>query len=105
MKRFWIILLVLMLISPLLYVEGWAQTKTPDDEIPMMDVLVARPMGVAAGIVGTAFFIVTLPFTVPTKSTGRSAKMFITDPFHFSFCRKVPDESLNFKEIGKEQRH
>src|SRR4030043_731780 len=98
MKKELAILLTLMLVSAAFSVEGRAQTRTPDDEIPMMDLLIARPIGVASGIVGTALFIVTLPFTIPTKSVDKSAKMFIVDPFNFSFSRRFPDESLNFKE-------
>ncbi|HSB05932.1 MAG TPA: hypothetical protein VLK23_12130 [Thermodesulfobacteriota bacterium] len=97
MKKELVILLTLILLSAALSVEGWAQTKTPDEELPMMDLLVARPLGVAAGIAGTALFIVTLPFTIPTKSIDRSAKMFIVDPFNFSFSRRFPDESLDFR--------
>ncbi len=97
MRRVSFVLLVVGVITFSLNIEGSAQIKSPDDEIPMMDILIARPMGVAAGIVGTALFVVTLPFTVPTSSVDRSAKMFITDPFHFSFCRKFPDESFEFK--------
>ena len=98
MKKKLAVLLTLMLVSAALSVEGWAQTKTTDEELPMLDLLVARPLGAAAGIVGTALFIVTLPFTVPTKSTDKSAKMFIVDPFNFSFSRRFPDESLDFEQ-------
>jgi len=97
MKKRLAILLTFVLVSATLPCEGWAQTKTPEEEIPMMDLLIARPFGVAAGIAGTALFIVTLPFTIPTKSVDKSAKMFIVDPFNFSFSRRFPDESLDFK--------
>jgi len=98
MKKQLAILLTLLLVSAAFSVEGWAQTETPDEEIPMMDLLIARPIGVAAGIAGTALFIVTLPFTIPTNSVDKSARMFIVDPFNFSFSRRFPDESLDFKE-------
>ena len=98
MKKKLAILLSVTVVLSALSVEGWAQAKTTDEELPMMDLLLARPLGAAAGIVGTALFIVTLPFTIPTKSTDKSAKMFIVDPFNFSFSRRFPDESLDFKE-------
>jgi hypothetical protein len=93
---FWI-LLTLLLVSPSLCVEGWAQTKTPNDELPLADLLIARPLGAAAAIVGTGLFIVSLPLTIPTKSVDKAAKMLITDPFHFSFYRQFPDESLDLR--------
>ncbi|OGP86800.1 MAG: hypothetical protein A2156_12915 [Deltaproteobacteria bacterium RBG_16_48_10] len=97
MKKLLVILLTLALVGVTLCVEGQAQTRTPDDELTMIDLLLARPLGVAAGIVGTGFFIISLPFTIPAKSVDKAAKMFISDPFHFSFSRPFPDESLDFK--------
>ena len=97
MKKLSAILLIFLLVSGALCVEGSAQTGTPDDELPLADLFVARPLGVAAGIVGTGLFIVSLPFTISTKSVDKAAKKLITDPFHFSFSRQFPDESLDFR--------
>ena len=98
MKHWVVLLLVLILVSAALSMEGWAQsnvpTRNPDDEIPLMDLLIARPIGIIAGIAGTGVFIATLPFTLPTRSVPKASKMLITDPFHFSFSRQFPDESL-----------
>ncbi|NWF92025.1 MAG: hypothetical protein HXY46_03850 [Syntrophaceae bacterium] len=60
----------------------------------MIDLLVARPVGVAAGIIGTAIFIVSLPFTIPTGSVREAGRMFVVEPFKFSFVREFPDESI-----------
>jgi hypothetical protein len=99
MKKGVVLLLVLTLVSAVFPMEGWAEstrtTRTTDDEIPLLDLLIARPMGVLAGIAGTGVFIVTLPFTIPTKSTQKASKMLITDPMHFSFSRQFPDESFS----------
>jgi len=82
-----------------LYTAGWTEEKWKKgdpiaDEWNMMDLLIARPMGIAAGIVGTAVFIVSLPFTIPTGSLEDAAKMFVVEPFKFSFVRKFPDENM-----------
>jgi hypothetical protein len=63
------------------------------DEWAFADLAIARPLSVAAGIVGAGVFIVTLPFTLPTKSTDAAAKMFIVRPFKFAFVREFPDEN------------
>ncbi len=97
MKKILIIGVVTALGCALLLGQAWAVDGSPNDELPMMDVLLARPMAVGAGIVGTAIFIVTLPFTAPTGSAGRASKMFITDPFRFSFSREFPDHRLDFE--------
>ncbi len=91
-------MLMLILVSAAFCLEGWAQpgTSTTDAELNLLDLLIARPAGIAAGIIGTGVFIVTLPFTIPAKGVDKASKMLITDPFHFSFSRHFPDESERF---------
>ncbi|OGP68963.1 MAG: hypothetical protein A2170_09900 [Deltaproteobacteria bacterium RBG_13_53_10] len=60
----------------------------------MIDLLVARPIGIAAGMIGTAVFILSLPFTIPTSSHDEAAEMFVVRPFSFSFSRDFPDENM-----------
>jgi hypothetical protein len=82
------------------YSGAWAlDERSKDDPViaewNMMDILFARPIGVAAGIIGTGIFIVSLPFTVPTGSVNNAAQMLIVEPFKFSFTRKFNDENEN----------
>ncbi len=98
MRKLLAIGLILVVGSVSLAAEGWAQVQgKPDDDLPLADLFIARPLGFAAGILGTGLFIVSLPFTIPAKSVDKAAKMLVTDPFHFSFSRPFPDESLDFK--------
>lgn len=104
MKKFLVILVALALINVIFCSEGWTQSSTSvrsnsttDDELNLFDHLIARPFGFAAGITGTAVFIVTLPFTFPTKSTGKAADMLINAPFRFTFSRPTPDPDLRFE--------
>jgi hypothetical protein len=102
MKKFTKIFLLLLTVSLVigsLYSTGWAGDKLRRDD-PMtqgwslVDLLVARPLGIAAAIGGSAVFVVTLPFTLPSGSVGDAANMFIVQPFQFSFLREVPDEDI-----------
>jgi len=97
MKKILTVSLVFVVLTLAFSLEGWAQMRNTADDLPLADLFMARPLGVAAGIVGTGLFIVSLPFTIPTKSTDKAAKMLISDPFRFSFSRPFPDESLDFK--------
>jgi len=76
------------------YSWGWAQSDSTKDECNILDLFFVRPFGIVAGIVGTSFFIVTLPFTIPTNSVEKAANMFIVEPFKFSFVREFPDENI-----------
>jgi len=101
-KKIFLLLLTTSLVMGSLYSTGWAgDTKDKwvrEDPVGQgwstVDLLIARPLGVAAGIVGTAIFIVSLPFTIPTGGVADAADMFITKPFQFSFTREFPDGDI-----------
>jgi hypothetical protein len=102
MKKFskiFLLLLTVSLVIGSLYSPGWAADKLRrDDPVTqgwsLVDLLVARPLGIVAGIGGSAVFVVTLPFTLPSGSVGDAADMFIVQPFQFSFLREVPDPDI-----------
>jgi hypothetical protein len=98
-KKIFLLLLTVSLIIGSLYSPGWAGDKLRrDDPVAqgwsLVDLLVARPLSIAAGIGGSAVFVVTLPFTLPSGSVGDAASMFIVQPFQFSFLREVPDPDI-----------
>jgi len=99
LKKIFLLLLTLSLVMGSLYSTGWAGDKwAKEDPVGQgwsaIDLIFARPLGVAAGIVGTAIFIVSLPFTIPTGGVADAADMFITKPFQFSFTREFPDGDI-----------
>lgn len=82
------------LSSPLWAEDTWVRHDPQEDEYNIADILFARPAAVVAGILGTGLFIVSLPFTLPTKSTDAAAETFIRRPFKFAFVREFPDENV-----------
>jgi hypothetical protein len=99
LKKIFLLLLTLSLVTGSLYSTGWAGDKwAKEDPVGQgwsaMDIIFARPLGIATGIVGTAIFIVSLPFTIPSGGVDEAADMFIVKPFQFSFTRKFPDEDM-----------
>jgi hypothetical protein len=99
-KKIFLILLTLSMVMGGLYSTGWAGDHfRKDDPVAhgwsAVDLLVARPLGIVAGIAGSTIFVVSLPFTIPSGNVGNAADMFIVQPFQFSFTRKIPDELMN----------
>lgn len=99
LKKAWLIFVTISLVLGGFYTMGWAEEKwTKDDPLTdewnIIDLVLARPLGVAAGILGTGVFILSLPFTIPTGSVDDAAQMFVVKPFNFSFVRKFPDENI-----------
>ncbi len=56
-----------------------------------VDLILVRPLGIAATVIGTAGFLVALPFTVPTGSVGETAREWIGAPLEYTFNRRLGD--------------
>jgi hypothetical protein len=83
-------LMVLTLIStsvPALADEGGGAPEM------VVDVLIARPAGFVTIFLGTAVFIVALPFAALSKSVEPVVQTLVVAPFKFTFTRPVGDFS------------
>jgi len=109
-KKILLLSLTLSLVMASFCTTGWSSDYFgKDDPVAQgwgaLDLLVARPLGFAAAVVGTAVFVVALPFTgtvdivsvissTPAHAVGDSARMFMLSPLKFSFAREFPDENI-----------
>lgn len=75
-----------LLIAPLP-----ALASDVDGGAVMADVLLARPLGVFGVVFGSALFVVSLPFTIPSGSVKKSADLMIRNPFLYTFHRPLAD--------------
>ena len=95
-KILWFILVTSLIFGSIssngFCVETWSKQDPITEEWNVIDLFIARPLGIAAGILGTGLFILSLPFTIPTGGVDDAADMFIFKPFKFSFEREFPDE-------------
>jgi hypothetical protein len=74
------------------YVQDYvplAVQKEVTAEAMLADVIVVRPFGIAATVLGTAVFVVSLPFTLPTRSVDKAAQKLVVDPAKFTFARPL----------------
>lgn len=58
-------------------------------EAILADGLILRPAGVLATLVGTVAFVVTLPFSIPTRSVDKAAQKLVVDPARYTFVRPL----------------
>ncbi|THF56842.1 hypothetical protein [Pseudothauera rhizosphaerae] len=54
-----------------------------------VDLVVVRPLGLVGAVIGTAGFIIALPFTIPTGTVGETAREWIGDPLEYTFNRPL----------------
>ena len=84
-------LIVMTLISS--SVPALADDKAYVAGAMAVDVLIGRPMGIVATVLGTAVFIVALPFAALSGSVKPVAQTLVAEPFKFTFTRPVGDFS------------
>jgi hypothetical protein len=90
-------LLVLVMVATLVFTTGgfsaFAQGQMMEDEASaesmMADFVALRPLGIAATGIGLVFFVASLPFSVPTGSTGEVFDRLVADPASFTFARPL----------------
>jgi hypothetical protein len=88
MKSKWITALCILAL-------GWCSVRpcqaldngTP--EAVIVDTVVVRPACFAVTVVGTAFFVVALPFAAISKSTKSTAQALVVKPAKATFTRPL----------------
>ncbi len=58
-------------------------------EAILADGLLVRPFGLAATFFGAVAFVVTLPFSIPTKSVNKVAQKLVVEPARYTFTRPL----------------
>ncbi|MBI4641599.1 MAG: hypothetical protein HY731_12945 [Candidatus Tectomicrobia bacterium] len=53
------------------------------------DAFLVRPVGLGAMILGTVAFIISLPFSLPTRSADKAAQKLIVEPAKYTFTRPL----------------
>ena len=62
------------------------------------DALIARPVGLALTVAGTATFLITLPFSIPSQSVGNAAEGLIVKPGGYTFVRPLGRNDPKYEE-------
>ena len=84
MKR---IVMVLFVAIAVIAASGPAFGGDAED-IPV-DILIIRPVTLVGTVLGTALFVVALPFSIPSGSVKMTAKKLIAEPFKYTFTRPL----------------
>ena len=91
-------------------VSGALPEERPGAFAMVIDVPI-RILGLGLAVVGTAFFIVALPFALSSGSTGDTWDALVAEPFQFTFTRplgkfeewkSIPEESDSTESVTSE---
>lgn len=86
------VLVVSWAVCPALAEEEKYQYDSEEfsDAVTMgVDLVVVRPIWLVATVLGTAAFIVSLPFTIPGGNTGEAAQKLVVAPAKYTFTRPL----------------
>lgn len=99
MRRFVSVLIVVALILGSISVAtAWAgdgaatwsqEDQTPQGEWILADLLIMRPLGIAACAVGFAGSVLALPFAAMSNSDKDVSRRLIAEPFAYTFTRPL----------------
>ncbi len=73
---------------------AWASNGTDyyaDATSIAVDAVVVRPLCLVATVIGSALFVVSLPFAAPSKSVHRAAHALVVQPARTTFTRPLGD--------------
>ncbi len=82
-------LLVAVLAFSLVLPSVPAFADDPAAGVIVADVLVVRPISFVGSILGTVFFVVSLPVTIPSRSVDVVARKLVVEPWKFTVTRPV----------------
>lgn len=57
----------------------------------IVDVLLVRPLGLVATVVGTALFVASFPFSLMGRNVKAAARKMVIEPAKFTFVRPLGD--------------
>lgn len=91
MKKFFIPLFSLMLLFSTADFSKAASMRIEEPSGPeyLLDIAFLRPIGLFSTVVGTAFYIVSLPISIPTHKADEAAEKLVFAPYHYTFTRPL----------------
>lgn len=81
--------LAIFAASPVIQAADTDRYDDPTFGSMAVDAVVARPLGLCATVVGTALWIVTLPFSALGGNVNEAAMQLIVKPARFTFTRPI----------------
>ena len=63
--------------------------KDRDPGAMTADLVLARPVGLAAIVAGTAVFVISIPFSAMGGNTGQAWQKLVIDPTEYTFHRPL----------------
>lgn len=81
--------LVLIPLGSQVLAQAEVEDANPSAGSMTYDLLILRPLGAVATILGSAVFVLSLPFTAISRTVPTASEKLVKDPFHFTMTRPL----------------
>ena len=92
-KKFMVFFLIASLVFIPFGTSALAKTQMSDEEntgsVMTADLVLVRPLGIVATVLGCAVFIVSLPFSALGGNTKQASQKLVQEPAAFTFTRPL----------------
>jgi hypothetical protein len=69
--------------------QEYFETKESSGGAMMYDMVVLRPVGAVATVIGSAFWLISLPFSAAGDNTDTATQKLVKEPAAFTFKRPL----------------
>ena len=91
-KSLVIFMISVLLIAPLAstaLAEEYFEREDPTGGMMIFDFIVVRPIGIVATVVGSVFYVVSLPFSLLGDNAGEAGEALVKEPAAYTFKRPL----------------
>ena len=69
--------------------QEYFEAREPSGDAMLYDTIVLRPVGLIATVVGSAFWLISLPFSAAGDNVDVATKKLVKEPAKFTFKRPL----------------
>ncbi len=94
---FTISVLLITPFAPTALAEEYFEREDPTGAMMIFDFIVVRPIGIVATVVGSVFYVVSLPFSLLGQNAGEAGVALVKEPAAYTFSRPLgefPEQGL-----------
>ena len=96
-KKFLVIFMIsVFLIAPVAstaLADEYFEREDPSGALMIFDVILVRPIGIVATVVGSVFYVISLPFSLLGENSDEASQALIKDPAAYTFSRPLGEFS------------
>ena len=84
-----VVALIAMPFATSALAQEYFETKEPSGDAMLYDTIVLRPVGIVATVVGSVFWLISLPFSAAGDNVDTATEKLVKEPAKYTFDRPL----------------